>query len=124
MEEQLYQDFTTKLLPKIAEGLVITKDYFLDLFARYIKYLIISDSFYLAISLIALVGASVSLFVLRHKIKEWSNDYDIASVFVPISLVIIIILSLLGLIINTNDLIKDIYIPEIRVYQSLQNLGQ
>ena len=49
MIETLYNDFTTKLLPKIQEGLVITKDYFLDLFGRYVKYLIITDSIILGL---------------------------------------------------------------------------
>ena len=39
MTEKLYQDFTEKLLPKITEGLVITKEYFADLFGRYVEYL-------------------------------------------------------------------------------------
>ena len=35
--QQLYTDFTTKLLLQIQQGLTITKDYFMDLFARDIK---------------------------------------------------------------------------------------
>ena len=49
MLEQMYSDFTTKLLPKIGEGLSMTKDYFFELFGRYVKYLIIVDSIWLVV---------------------------------------------------------------------------
>jgi len=41
--ETLYNDISTNVLPKIADGLTITKDYAYDLFGRYITYLIITD---------------------------------------------------------------------------------
>jgi len=41
---QLYADFTQKVVPLVAQGVQITKDYAFDLFGRYIKYLVISDS--------------------------------------------------------------------------------
>ena len=41
--DKMYQDFLTNIAPKIQEGLVITKDYFVDLFGRYVKYLIVID---------------------------------------------------------------------------------
>ena len=43
MMEQIYNDFVTKMLPKVQEGLMITKDYFTDLFGRYVHYLIVID---------------------------------------------------------------------------------
>ena len=52
MMKKLYTDFTEKMLPMIQEGLMITKEYFTDLFGRYIKYLIVTDAIDVAASIV------------------------------------------------------------------------
>lgn len=117
--EQLYKDFIEKALPKIQEGLVITKDYFLDLAGRYIKYLVISDAVYLLFWSIVL-GVSLRLSA-RRKTREWCReDQDRYLVFIPLATSIII--SLFCVFIYMDNLIQDIFVPEIRIMKELAPL--
>ena len=122
MKEQIYNDFVTKLLPKIQEGLVITKDYFLDLFGRYIKYLIIIDSIQLTLSLVVVISSVVYLIKgIKIGIEEdWSDG---AYIFLIFCAATFLFFSLISLSTNIEQLIKDIYIPEIRVYEELKYLN-
>ena len=119
--EQLYADFTTKFLPKIQEGLVISKDYFTDLFGRYVKYLIVTDTLNVIFGIVTLV---VVVFLVcnrrfRELLKKGFDDYDmwpiVACCGIGLATVIGIILFFTGL----TSLVKDIYIPEVRIYQKL-----
>ena len=116
MIEQLYQDFTNHLLPKIQEGLVISKDYFVDLFGRYVHYLIVTDAIKCLVGLLMIIGTCF----LAKKLWKHLDEYDR-----PVLLLLIIPLTLGGLIFFDNgmNLIKDIYIPEIRIIEIL-NLFQ
>lgn len=120
MIEQLYTDFTTKLLPTIQEGLVITKDYFIEFFGRYVKYLIITDSIYLGISIILLVAVSKMVLISTSKHKGGEDlEYAILIIVgIPVA-----IICLMCTITNANNLIKDIYVPELRVYEELKDYG-
>ena len=124
MTEQLYNDFTTKLLPKIQEGLVISKDYFLDLFGRYIKYLIIHDIIFASIGIITLILGIISL----RKAIKWGETIDPESsgfvVVLGILSIVAIVAGITMMISNSLNLVKDIYIPEIRIYQQLQYINQ
>ncbi len=128
MIETLYNDFTTKLLPKIQEGLVITKDYFLDLFGRYVKYLIITDSIYLGISSIVTI---ISIYYLFKAIKskemgtgynrdDWAGWRIILCALSSIG----ILVGVISTICNITNLVKDIYLPEVRVIEELKSFNQ
>lgn len=121
MMEQLYTDFTTKLLPTIQEGLVITKDYFLDLFGRYIKYLIITDLLWAFVFLILSV---VSLIYAKKLWKyQWDNsDYIDHSGFFFLGVIFtgIFIFGTIAFITRVTNVVKDVYIPEIRIYEQLK----
>ena len=120
MKEQIYNDFITKLLPQIQSGLTITKDYFFDLFGRYIKYLIITD--FLGFVISALI---VILFiVLGYKIARWivktqDEDTIFFSVLVSIPFIVCFIFAVISVYANTLNLIKDYTVPEIRVYEEV-----
>lgn len=124
MIEQLYTDFTTKILPTIQEGLVITKDYFTDLFGRYIKYLVITDS-------LAIIGGLFLLFISYFSFKKGISNYEKygdsfeAEKYAPLFIVAILcfILGISMFIANINYLIKDIYLPEVRIYQELKGFN-
>lgn len=125
MIEKLYEDFTTKLLPTIQDGLVITKDYFMDLFGRYVKYLIIIDSLYLAISISCII---LSIFIynkIRKYIKKEkeTNTYDCGEPYEFLYLlpIFIILAGLMGFFDYSDNLIKDLTVPEIRVYEELKD---
>ena len=122
MKEQMYQDFTTKLLPTLQQGLTITKDYFIDLFGRYVKYLIISDSILLFFGVILLiVGIIISTIGLKKwKLeKEWAerNSWNEKNPVLLIIGGISLFFSIVLIIGCTNNIVKDIYIPEVRIYE-------
>jgi len=120
MLETLYNDFSTKMLPQIQQGLSITKDYFFDLFGRYVKYLIIVDSLQVVL---ALIGFITGIVLLRKGIKigikeEWSEGPYVALILFGS---VIGIIGLVSFIMEPVDVIKDIYIPEIRVMELLSS---
>lgn len=121
MNEQIYNDFTTKLLPKIQEGLTITKEYFLDLFGRYVKYLIISDSIYLGIFTVLFIA---SIYFIRKAVKSQDVDrYEVWEdwrIVMCVIGIIVLIISSVGVIDSLSNLIKDFYIPEVRVLEQIK----
>lgn len=125
MIEKIYNDFTTQLLPKIQDGMVIGKEYFTDLFGRYVKYLIVHDSIQIVLNLFLLVGTSYALYRIWKWASKNNNMQDEAiSIGVIIGTVvgvIMVLFSFIGVVSNIDDLVKDIYIPEVRVYEELSN---
>jgi hypothetical protein len=123
--EQLYTDFTTKLLPQIQSGLVITKDYFLDLFGRYIKYLIITDSIDLAVSLVLLPCFGVLLYrSLKHQEKDsWGNWSGKQMLFFWGGLAGVLFF-FISVCFDVSNLVKDIYVPEVRIYEEIKMHNQ
>ena len=119
MKEQLYQDFVNKILPKIQEGLSISKDYFFDLFGRYVKYLIVSDSIGLLFSIISGIVGWKSVQRAR-KIDQY-DDARIGWFMLGVSG---LLFGIIGTLFYLNYLAKDIFIPEIRVWQSLSGYSQ
>lgn len=123
MLEKIYEDFTTKMLPTIQEGLVITKDYFIDLFGRYIQYLIIFDSFQIVVSLLALFAA----YKAFHRFKAWVDSFDAynpGDVFCWFLFVSYVLFFSFGIVFSVNNLLKDIFIPEVRVYEELKSFNK
>lgn len=118
MTEKLYTDFTNKVLPAIQEGLVITQEYFTELFSRYVKYLIITDAIFTFIGFVFLVG---SLIAVKPLFKSL-NDFERGAGVVVGLLVISFVIGIIMFFENGNNLIKAIYIPEVRVYEELKPL--
>lgn len=115
MIEQLYQDFTTKLLPKIHEGLVISQDYFMDLFGRYVHYLIITDAIKMGIGLFLIIGTIWG----GKKAWKWQTE----NIEYPITMFLIIPL-VVGFTIFVSSsffLVKDLYIPEVRIIEIISS---
>lgn len=119
MIEELYEDFTTKLLPKVAEGLVITKDYFIDLFGRYIRYLVITDSLLVLMCLVLVVGGGYLLYRgIKYGVKtNWDAGGEIPMIMIGS---MCLIFGGVGLVVNSMNLVKDIYIPEVRIYKEIK----
>ena len=123
MLDKIYEDFTTKMLPTIQEGLVITKDYFLDLFGRYVQYLIIFDSFQVVVSLLALFAAYKSF----HRFKAWVDSFEDGNpgdFFCWFAFVIYVLFFFLSIVSGADDLLKDIFIPEVRIYEELKSFNK
>lgn len=129
--EQIYSDFTTQMLPAIQEGLVITKDYFIDLFGRYVTFLIV-------VEVITIVLAAITIYVaqkmFRKGFKNWGevyqnqrnllytdkddNAYVPPVLFTLPSLVVLFLVTPI-LIDSLYNLAQVVFVPEIRVYQDL-----
>lgn len=125
MLEKIYTDFTTKLLPKVAEGFTITREYFTDLFGRYVKYLILTDSVGLAISVIMIVIGLVLLkklpaYIKKKQDEDYYQPYEFLY-FIPAMIIIFGFISAAACFINLS---KDIYIPEVRMYEELKNFNK
>ncbi len=118
--DTLYTDFVTKMLPQIQEGLVITKDYFTDLFGRYVTYLMITDIITIALLVIFFIG-SVWASVKSYKIAKEDDDDGIFA-FTCVVFVILSVVQPFIIVEETLDLVKLIYIPEVRIYQELQGV--
>ena len=123
MIDQLYNDFTTKILPKISEGLTITKDYFFDLFGRYVHYLIVVDSIALGINVFLFVGSIITMMcILKWAFESFLEDANPMGIILFILLGGTILVSFVESFSKADNLIKDIYIPEIRIYEELKPL--
>lgn len=115
MTEKLYTDFTNKVLPAIQEGLVITQEYFTELFSRYVKYLIITDAIFTFIGFVFLVGSLLALVPL-YKRLDLEDKPDVMFLLFPLVFGAYLFFD------KGDDLIKAIYIPEVRVYEELKPL--
>lgn len=119
--DELYNKFTTDFLPKIQEGLVITQEYFTDLFGRYVHYLVIKDSILLVVLLILFFVPIITAYKLRKKFFELDGEGEKEAI-VTIGFIVALFLYTpvtIGLFHTTDNLIKDIYLPEIRVYEEI-----
>lgn len=112
--EQIYNDFTKNMLPKIQEGLVIGRDYFQDLFGRYVHYLLITDIMWTVLFSILLLAVIIPSYKYRQEILE--ETQGMAFMFIAFFSITFMI----GIMVNLFDCIKDIYIPEIRVIEIMQ----
>lgn len=121
--DQIYTDFTTKLLPKIAEGFTMTKEYFMDLFGRYAHFLFIQDVIYTSA---CLLGAIISLLIAKYcsdKNKKYVNYYSDWEFGIIIGILASAVF--IGFAIdNAINAVKDKYIPEVRVYEELKGFNK
>ena len=122
--DQIYSDFSTKVLPLIWQWVGITKEYAYDLFSRYVSYLIVSDSVYLFIGILLLIASYVSFKKIK-KMIAWialkrydSKDEYYGLYFIPW------MLCLFGLIMtfwHIENLITDILVPEVRIIEIIKH---
>lgn len=125
MKEELYKKFVENILPEIQKGLVITKDYFLDLFGRYVKYLIVVGIFE---TVLFLTLGIIGCLIVKKYWKQWKETDEADRYGVDgrrMGGVFLIVLSSVSLVLSTfsfESLIKTIYIPEISVYENLKSV--
>jgi len=120
--EQLYTDFTTKLLPQIQAGLVISKEYFMDLFGRYVKYLIWYDAIWVAFWVVVLVG---SVYWSKHFWAKYNKDkYEEGYAMFGAGFAALAFIAIIGIFAKAQDIVKDYYVPEIRIYEEIQSMNR
>lgn len=128
MMEQMYNDFVSQVLPKIQDGLIITKDYFSELFGRYIHYLIVTDIIKTCIGLLFLLMGLYAIKMVFKNNSKWLKAYEddcdglsLAKIIICWILGIVFILSgFITTMVCGFNLIQDLYIPEIRILEILQ----
>ncbi len=128
--EQLYADFTSKVLPALQEGLIITKEYFIDLFGRYIKYLIVIDSIGFGVSVFVVIIGMIMFarkkkwaFELLDKTTQEYRSGNPGGIFLLVLFITISVIATISSFAYINNLAKDIYVPEIRVYEQLKEFN-
>jgi hypothetical protein len=124
--DKLYADFTEKVLPLAAQGLQLTKEYFTDLAGRYVQYLVIMDTIQLCVAATFMLTVSgFAIFFIRKGIKierEGGYGADGTDWIFGGSIALLIGLGIGGAItlMQANDLVKVLTVPEIRIYQELK----
>ena len=117
MLEKMYTDFVANVLPKVSEGLMITKEYFTDLFGRYVQYLIVTDCIFIGIGLLVFF---LGLFAFIYEIKGKVNADGGLVVFG----FFMIVAGLFVISLNVFNLVKVLNIPEVRIYEEIQIMRQ
>lgn len=127
--QQMYSDFTGKILPMVWEWIMITKDYALDLGGRYIDFYIYSSIFFLIIfGILSIViwymshrrwgmWVDIDSDHDRHRYRDSSWYYAI-SVFGSFLCILFAILS----ISNVYDIIKAATVPEIIIAEKIMDI--
>ncbi len=114
--DQLYADFTNKVLPEIAQGLTVTKEYFTDLFGRYVQYLTVTDTLLVVLFVLLFI---TGFFATRKGLKmDKENEYGPGFIIAMFGAGACVF-GFLFACFSISNLAKDIYIPEVRVYQTL-----
>jgi len=120
--EKIYNEFTTNMLPQIQEGLTITKEYFTDLFGRYVQFLLVMDLVHLFITLTFVVVIPLLAYYLVKKYHKDIVDNDLEGMYMfAIFPFIFWVFLIFGTIDFFEDVVKTIYLPEVRVYEELTN---
>ncbi len=123
MLDKMYSDLVNNVMPKIAEGVIITKDYFVDLFGRYVEFILVWDSTMVVISV--LTGIVLAL-VFHGCVKRIRNagDYNDPDYKDIDNEIICSAMALCFFVINgvfflhsLKNLFMTLYVPEIRVYE-------
>ena len=136
------QILSETVLPKIGEGITLTKDYILDIGQRYIMFNIIMLSLVvvawvaLFVFGIYLIVRSNKKFVLRKKREEYKQERaktgredriwiagDTLS-FLTLLVGIAILIPVFYVIWDTIELLKWIVIPEVPLFQDLMKLKE
>lgn len=117
--------FNQQLVPAIQKWVILTKDYVLDLFWRYIAYSIITDSLVILGSIILL---SLFIYFLKKikKYDDWLSEYNnnryMATFFYSFIVWWIVIVFLCCWIEAIRHIIQSIYLPEITIYEKIVEL--
>ena len=74
--ESLYASFTTNVLPLLGQGIVISKDYAVELFKQYVTYLIIIDSIKVFSEVVFISAMAYLLFRKRDLSKKTAFEIE------------------------------------------------
>lgn len=120
--EKMYEDFVNVVLPYVQEGMVISYEYFIDLFGRYVKFLIIIDSLGVILWFIVVALSFYTARKLFYYFRE-KDKLDEPPFIIPAAL--LAVLTAAGALMffeKATDLAKALTVPEIRVYEEIQSI--
>ena len=127
--EKIFNEINTNILPHIKEGISITKDYAFDLMDRTILYLLIHDILTIIFDLITItILYKIFIYIYNYYKKAWFTDnLGDLKIWVVISCFILsstILFTIVGLYTGITNIVKTLTIPEIRIYQELQQVNK
>lgn len=137
LNQQIYSDFkgtmnslvevfNSQLLPAIQQWAVLTKDYVLDLFGRYIQYSIALDILSIVLILIVLY---LFIFFFKKVYKydctlERSLNQWAATTFYSLLAWTAVFISTVHWVMATKHLIQTIFLPELTIYEKIIELKE
>lgn len=114
----VYEAFVNTVLPAVGQGLVVTKDYFFDLFGRQVTYLAITDGLS-ALFCAAAFGYCVYALVKAKNVFTSDNHVTegvvIFHVLSTVAALCASVPALMGTYSNGIHFVQDITVPEIRI---------
>ena len=132
ISEQLYTDLTNIVLPKIQDWLIVAKDYWMDLWEGYTTYMTMTDwlMFWLSILWVTLLPYIMYKIIKsatddKKKIGHYSGDMELTElniiiVFTAVIWWFVVWVSIFWIFTNWANTIKDLTIPEIRIYEEIK----
>ena len=112
-KEEILEVVNNSLLPKLREGIELSKPYFIDLFDRYITYYIINQ--------LLLIWLFLGIIIwLLYYYKKIDLDDIVIEYFIK-SMCIVLIIVFIGIMIHPiNNIIKISIIPEYVIYNIIK----
>lgn len=115
-----------KVLDKLCEKFGIVVDwtsqnvmpYLQDLMTRFIKYKMITNSFWLAIGIVLLIVTFIAIYIFK-KSNEYENDNDDFLIAIGIGAMFIVSCTIIAS--SANGIIQNLYMPEITIVEYIQN---
>lgn len=116
-----------KVLDKLCEKFGIVVDwtsqnvmpYMQDLMTRFIKYKMIINSFWLAIGIVLLIVTVIAIYILKKSNEYENNNDDFCLMAIGIGAMFIVSCTIIAS--NANEIIQNLYMPEITIVEYIQN---
>lgn len=113
--DQIYADFTSKFLPLAEKGISLSKDYVMDIFGRYVTYMIISDS--MLVIVLSLAIGFLIFYIKKPRDEECSYYDDDANIML---IWVFLVFCSVGNLIAIDHLVKDIFVPEVKIFEQIK----
>ena len=128
---QIYDQFSKQIAPKIAEWFTMTKDWFINLSGRYVEYSIMYEMIWIILSSIIVIVLSIvavkvyKFFNKPEKDEGWSERSDRLATKWLLSLVasLVALVFFIVWVSSAFSLVKRKYVPEIQMYKELSNIN-
>jgi hypothetical protein len=116
----------TEFLSKIKEGMVITKDYALDLGARYSQYAITIDVVMAIVRWTLFLTALLLLKKMFRRCKHINSKADYENEWVAYVMFVVQFVAMIWFFVwaitNVMDLVKRKFVPEVQMYQVIMDI--